>query len=100
MSYVDYKELVKERINTKEKLQSFIDTALEDYLITGDKGTFLSSLRLASELQGGMTKLSRKTGLQREHLYTALSSKGNPSFDKVVKIIKELGFDIKLQLNA
>tara|TARA_Y100000389_G_C17461290_1_gene521931 strand:- start:1939 stop:2244 length:306 start_codon:yes stop_codon:yes gene_type:complete len=95
--YRDYKELVKEDLKTEKDLQLYLDIAVEDYLETGDKGEFLSSLRLASEVKGGLTKLSRKTNLQREHLYTILSKRGNPSFENVIKIIKALGYDLMLK---
>jgi len=94
MEYMDYKELVKKDLQTDKDLELYLEIAIEDYLETGDKGQFLSSLRLASEIRGGFTKISRKTNLQREHLYTMLSKRGNPSFENVAKIIKALGYDL------
>ena len=38
-----------------------------------------------------MSQLARDTGLTREGLYKALSGKGNPTLDTVMKIAKALG---------
>lgn len=94
MKYTDYKELVKEDIKTDKDLEIYLEIAMEDYLETGDKGQFLAALKLASEIKGGFTKLAKKTNLQREHLYTMLSKRGNPSFENIIKIIKALGYDL------
>ena len=97
MNYRDYKDLVKEDIKTEQDLKKFLDIIIEEYFQTGDRGQFLSSLKLASEIKGGLTKLSKKTKLQREHLYIMLSQKGNPSFDNIAKIIKALGYEIMIK---
>lgn len=95
--YKDYKELVKNDLKTESNLRLYLNIAIEEYLQTGDKGQFLSSLRLASEIKVGLTELSKQTKLQREHLYTMLSKKGNPSFENIIKIIKALGYDLAIK---
>jgi len=39
----------------------------------------------------GMTELAQRTGLTRMGLYKALSKKGNPSLDTVLKVLRALG---------
>ncbi|EEJ53990.1 Predicted transcriptional regulator [Mobiluncus mulieris] len=39
----------------------------------------------------GMTRLARETGLNCESLYKSLSRDGNPSFETMIKIVKDLG---------
>jgi len=97
MSYKNYKQLVKKDLKTDQDIELYLDIAIEDYFQTGDKGQFLSSLRLVSDIKGGFTKLSKETKLQREHLYTMLSGKGNPSFENIMKIIKAFGYDIVIR---
>ena len=60
MNYRDYKDLVKEDIKTEQDLKKFLDIIIEEYFQTGDRGQFLSSLKLASEIKGGLTKLSAR----------------------------------------
>ena len=42
-------------------------------------------------------QLAKDTGLTREDLYQALSSKGNPSFYTVAKAAKALGFKLTVR---
>jgi probable addiction module antidote protein len=44
----------------------------------------------------GIAKLVRDTGLNRESLYKALSSKTLPRWDAVQRIIKALNMNVKL----
>jgi len=39
----------------------------------------------------GMTSVAKKTGLNRESLYRALSENGNPKFSTISKVSKALG---------
>lgn len=100
MNYKDFRQLAKEDLKTDKDVQLYLDIAIEDYLNTQDKGQFLSALRLVSEIKGGLTKLSKETKLQREHLYTMLSKRGNPSFENIIKIIKAFGYKIVIRPQA
>jgi probable addiction module antidote protein len=44
-----------------------------------------------------MSQLARDTGLARENLYKALSSDGNPEFGTILKVIKALGLQLRVQ---
>ncbi len=55
------------------------------------------SLRTVAEATGGMTKLAKKTKLNRENLYRALSVKGNPRFSTIDAILHALGFGLALK---
>ena len=46
----------------------------------------------------GMTQLARDTGLSRESLYKSLSGERAPSTDTLFKVMKALGFELKVQL--
>lgn len=41
-----------------------------------------------------MSRVARETGLAREALYRALSSKGNPEFATIVKVTSSLGLQL------
>lgn len=43
-----------------------------------------------------MTDIAEKTGLGRQNLYKALSADGNPSADTLFRVIKALGFDLRI----
>jgi probable addiction module antidote protein len=53
-------------------------------------------MRMAIEAFGGMTKVSRKTGLNREALYRAFSKRGNPRQDTLEKVLGALGMGLSV----
>ena len=83
--------------NNPKELEAYLAVALEEYEADHDTKAFLLSLRIAAEVTGGMTNLARRTHLNREHLYRALSSKGNPRFSTVDAILHALGFGLVLK---
>ena len=52
---------------------------------------FIASLRRLAELYG-MSNLAEQSKVNREHLYKALSPKGNPTIKTVSKIANALGY--------
>lgn len=63
-----------------------------------DPHLFLLALRDVARAYGGMTKLSQKSGLNREALYSSLSKIGNPTIINLEKLLDVLGFRLKLEL--
>lgn len=57
-----------------------------------DPRVMLTMLRHVAEAEGGMTRLARKTHLNRQSLYKTLSGKGNPEYATVQRILKALGY--------
>ena len=62
-----------------------------------DTAAFLMALQDVAKAYGGMTGLARKTGLNREGLYDALSGSGNPAFGSLSSILNALGFRIVVE---
>jgi probable addiction module antidote protein len=85
-----------ERLKNSERAGIYLEAAIEEYQTTGNKKAFLRSLRNVAEAQGGIGQLAEKTSLNRQHLYTALSEKGNPRFDTIGKILQGLGYKISI----
>jgi probable addiction module antidote protein len=54
------------------------------------EGTFLVALRHLVLAHGGMAKIAKASGLNRESLYKALSRGGNPGVDTLRKILAAL----------
>ena len=44
-----------------------------------------------------MTIVSQETGLGRESLYKSLSPNGNPEFATVLKVVRALGFRLRVE---
>lgn len=60
-----------------------------------NKEILLLKLRLAAEVDG-MTELSKKSGVAREHLYKILREGTNPNIETVIKIANALGMKVDL----
>lgn len=90
----DYQtELIKDLKNPKEAV-GYLNAALE----TGDQKVFLLALRNVVEAQGSVTKLAKKTRLNRVSLYKITSSKGNPTIDSIIKIFASMGMKMKIEM--
>ncbi|MBI5874051.1 MAG: putative addiction module antidote protein [Candidatus Omnitrophica bacterium] len=79
-----------------QELKSYIQVALEEYQKDGDEKAFLAALSVAARVHGGFSKLSRKTGLNRENLYRALSEHADPRLSTVVNVLNTLKFSLKI----
>lgn len=60
----------------------------------GDINFLLVALRDVAEAQGGITKISRKTKLNRANLYQMMSSHGNPRIHSLEQVLNVFGLKI------
>jgi len=79
---------------------AYLQVALDEYQEDNDADALLIALRNVAEARGGITKLAKKTHLNRQNLYKALSKTGNPRLDTFGMILKGLGFHLSIQPNA
>ncbi|MCU7916870.1 MAG: putative addiction module antidote protein [Candidatus Thiodiazotropha sp. (ex Epidulcina cf. delphinae)] len=71
----------------------YLNAAIED----GHPAVLLKALRNVAESAGGMSHLSRETGLSRESLYKALSEDGNPRLSSLDAILRAMGLRLNIQ---
>jgi probable addiction module antidote protein len=57
----------------------------------------LIALRHVAEAQGGLAKVAKSAGIERESLYRALSAKGNPRLSTLVAVTKAMGLKITVE---
>jgi probable addiction module antidote protein len=82
-------------LHTPEDVTAFLEAVLEDY--DGDSRVIVKALGVAARALG-MQQIAKETGLNREGLYQALSGKGNPSFDTVLKVMNAVGVEFRPKL--
>jgi probable addiction module antidote protein len=70
---------------------------LDAALATGVPGDFMAALRLITDARGGIGKIAKETGLNRETLYRTLSRKGNPQLSSLLPILHAAGLKIAVQ---
>lgn len=78
------------------EIKHYIESVLEDFQENGNKESFYKSLAIITKVKGGFAKISKKTGLNRESLYKALSTKSDPRFSTVIQILHAIGIKIKV----
>ena len=81
-----------EYIETREDVIAFLEGALEE----NDPEFLFKTIGYIARSKG-ITQIARELNLNREGLYTALSSKGNPSFVTVARVLDNLGFQLSIR---
>jgi len=77
---------------TPEDIAAFLEAVFED--CGGDTRVIVKALGAVARAKG-MQHIAKVTGLSREGLYQALSGKGNPSFDTMLKVMGAVGVELR-----
>ncbi|MGA8163362.1 MAG: addiction module antidote protein [Acidobacteriaceae bacterium] len=86
--------LVKELQEDPEFAAEYLRAALED---TEEPGVLLISLRRVAEARGGVAKIAKAAGIERESLYRALSRRGNPRWSTLVAVTRAMGLKLTVE---
>ena len=78
-------------LETEEDIAYYLNAVLED-----DDPALLNVALGDVARARGMTEIARRAGVSRESLYKALSADGNPSNATVFRVLKALGFNLKV----
>ena len=83
--------IIAEIRDNPEFAASYLAAAMEE---TDEPGVLLIALRQIAEARGGMAKLAKDAGIQRESLYRALSKRGNPRLTTLLAVIRAMGMTL------
>jgi probable addiction module antidote protein len=72
----------------------YLKVALED---TEEPAVLLIALRRIAEARGGLAKVAKAAGIERESLYRALSARGNPRLSTLVAVTKAVGLKLTVE---
>ncbi len=72
----------------------YLKAAMED---TDEPRVLLIALRQIAEARGGIAKVAKAAGVERESLYRALSPRGNPRFSTLVAVTKAMGLTLTVE---
>jgi probable addiction module antidote protein len=81
-----------DHLQTAEDIAAYLEAAFED----GDPEIIANALGTSARAQG-MTELARRTGLESQSLYKALSGDGHPEFATVLKVVQALGLKLTVE---
>lgn len=92
--YTNYEDHLYESLKDPKAALAYLNAALEDE----DERVFLLALKHVLDAQGGtMSKLSKKTKLNRENLHRMLSKNGNPNWNSIMSVIKAMNLQLSIQ---
>ena len=89
--------IIAEIRHNPEFAASYLAAAMEE---TDEPGVLLIALRQIAEARGGMAKIAKDAGIQRESLYRALSKRGNPRLTTLLAIIRAMGMTLTVATTA
>src|SRR5580692_1234841 len=73
---------------------AYLKAALEE---TDEPKVLLIALRQIAEARGGIAKVAKAAGIERESLYRALSPRGNPRLSTLVAVTKAVGLKLTVE---
>lgn len=92
----DISEIIEGELQTEEDIKEWLSLNLEAYLEDGNLNAFVSSLEYVVRTKDNISNLSKKTGISRSNLYAIFKGEVTPQFDTVLKVLKELGYTLKV----
>lgn len=82
-----------EHLDNPEVIAEYLQAAIEEE----DPALFRAALADVAKARG-MTAIAEAAQLNRQNLYKALSSSGNPSFENVTKVLNALGLKFQVRV--
>jgi probable addiction module antidote protein len=88
-------------VNKLRKDQAFAVEYLKAAMENADEPqSLLVALRHIAEARGGVAKIAKAAGVERESLYRSLSPRGNPRFSTLVAVTKAMGLTLTVESSA
>ncbi len=92
VSHEEY--MIRELRENPKFAVEYLRVALQD---TEEPGVLLVALRRVAQARGGIAKVAKAAGIERESLYRALSARGNPRLSTLVAVAKAVGLKLTVE---
>lgn len=86
--------MIRELRESPEFAAEYLRAALED---EDEPKVLLIALRRIAEARGGIARIAKAAGVERESLYRALSARGNPRLSTLVAVTKAVGLKLTVE---
>jgi probable addiction module antidote protein len=94
-THVSHDEVMKQKLRENPQFAvEYLKAAMED---AEEPRVLLIALRRIAEARGGMAKVAKEAGIERESLYRALSKEGNPRFSTLQAVARAVGLKITVE---
>ncbi len=92
---VSHDEVMKRMLKEDDEFAvEYLKAALED---TEEPKVLLIALRRLAEARGGVARVAKAAGIERESLYRALSPRGNPRLSTLVAVTRAIGMKLTVE---
>ncbi len=92
---VSHDEVMVARLRKNPKFATaYLKAAMED---SDEPEVLLVALRHLAEAKGGIAKIAKAAGIQRESLYRALSKRGNPNLSTLTAVTRAMGLKLTVE---
>lgn len=92
---VSHDEVMAKRLRRDRAFAAeYLKAAMED---TEEPRVLLIALRHVAEARGGIAKVAKAAGIERESLYRALSPRGNPRLSTLFAVTKAMGLTLTVE---
>jgi len=82
---------IADYLDSKEMITGYLNAVLEE----GDNADVITAIgHIAKSI--GMTKIAEETGLSRPSLYKALSEGAKPQFETIMKVLRAIGGQVRI----
>lgn len=92
----DLSKIIESELKTEEDIKEWLSLNLDEYLQDGDLNAFVRALEYVVRVKDNISNISRKTGISRSNLYAIFNGDVTPQLDTVLKLLKELGYTLKV----
>lgn len=89
-------KLILKDLKTDDDIKEWLAVSLEEYSEDNDFNAFFRSLEYAIKAKDSISGISKKTGISRSNLYKIFQGEVQPQMNTVIKILKELGYKLKV----
>jgi probable addiction module antidote protein len=95
---VSHDEVMVKRLRKSPAFAAeYLKAAIED---TEEPRVLLVALRHIAKARGGIAKVAKAAGVERESLYRALSPRGNPRLSTLLAVTKAMGLTLTVETSA
>ncbi len=89
-------EYILNDLKTDDDIKEWINIGFEEFLKDNDLNSFVKALEYAVRAKDSILGMSKKTGISRSNLYAIFNGEQQPQLSTALKIIKELGYTVKV----
>ncbi len=86
--------LIKKLSENENFAVEYLRAALEE---DDEPRVLLAALRHVAEARGGVAKIAKRAGIERESLYRILSAKGNPTLTTLSAVTRAMGLRLTVE---